>query len=130
MSRTTATDLLAAIDIAPDEARALSRYVTVIDVEPGQVLCEQGRTRSQMAWLLAGSAAVVRGGVRIATLSAGDVAGEITAVADVPAYTADVTFLEPSTVAVLSVPEWRQVAGRVPELRGRLLEIAASRRGR
>ena len=71
-----------ATDLDPDECRVLAALCTVHDLADGEVLVHQGKADSRLHVVVSGVLGVVRNPdshdrVTVATLSAGDLAGEL-----------------------------------------------------
>jgi CRP-like cAMP-binding protein len=74
-ARLTAIPLFS--ELSEDEAKRLAAFATETSVAEGELLVREGEFSTELIAIEEGTADVVRGGERIATLGAGDVVGEI-----------------------------------------------------
>lgn len=95
--------------------RAVSSLTTTIDLAPGIVVTKEGRPGSQFVILLDGSVAVSACDRVVATRGAGDFVGEISLLGGCP-QTATVFTTTPTTVAVVSKPDFWSMLGEVPNM--------------
>jgi CRP-like cAMP-binding protein len=111
-----------------DELESLAGRHTVIAVGAGELLCRQGRTGAGLFVIIEGSAAVLRNGEPVATVSAGDVVGEMSLLGPRVYQNADVVCLTDTTAAVVSRSEWRSATDEAPSLAVKVQAVAESRR--
>jgi CRP/FNR family transcriptional regulator, cyclic AMP receptor protein len=74
-SRLTAIPIFS--ELSPDEARRLATFVTETSAAEGQILLKEGDYSVELIAIEEGTADVLRGGRKIATLHAGDLIGEM-----------------------------------------------------
>lgn len=110
----------------PQLAAQFATMATRLELGVGRRLCVQGARRQQFGVVLSGRARVVRDGVVVDQLGAGDHFGEFTLLRKLPAPVTIVADL-PTTVAVVTGPEFRGTIGADPRACGRL-EQAVDRR--
>lgn len=118
---------LATLGLTDAETAALTGVATVVDVPAGTVLYREGATGQQLAWILDGSADVIRSGNVIATVGAPDVLGEGTMLGAHETCSANVVADTPMTLAVLSRRDWQVAAHRAPSLVTSLFQVAVQR---
>src|ERR1700712_3090665 len=123
-SRTQKDAHLAALGLTGDETAALGRVATVVDVPAGTVLYRQGGVGQQLAWILDGSADVVRSGNVVAHVGTRDVLGEGTMLGAHDTCSADVVAGTPMRLAVLSRRDWQVASFRAPSLVTSLFNVA------
>ena len=99
--------------------------VTVLASE-GQDIIRQGEAGNQFFVITEGSAAVARGGHRVASLVPGDYFGEL-ALFDPAPRNATVTATSPTTLVSVSRNPFRELLGEVSSLRDALLAGMATR---
>ena len=66
------------------QLQQIGRVATALDLPAGRVLTRQGEVGVEMFILLDGTASVTRDGQRVATVSAGDVVGELAVISGCP----------------------------------------------
>ncbi len=66
------------------QLQEIGKVATELDLPPGTVLSRQGEVGFEMFILLDGTASVTRDGQRVATLTAGDVVGELAVISGHP----------------------------------------------
>jgi CRP/FNR family cyclic AMP-dependent transcriptional regulator len=98
-----------------------------VEVEPGRVLCAQGRTSHEFFVIEDGTARVVRDGQYLDELGPGDFFGEMGLLEDAP-RNADVIAETPLTLMVLSAPAFRELERDAPRLARRLSRSVEERR--
>jgi len=118
---------LATLGLTDTETAALTGAATVVDVPAGTVLYREGAVGRQLAWILDGSADVIRSGNVIATVGSRDVLGEGTMLGAHETCSADVVAETPMTLAVLSRRDWQLAAHRAPSLVTSLFQLALQR---
>ena len=74
-ARLTAIPLFA--DLSDDEARRLATFATETSAAEGQILMKEGDYSTELIAIEEGTADVVRGGQKIASLKQGDLIGEM-----------------------------------------------------
>lgn len=97
-----------------------------VAVVAGRVLMEQGHSGADAFVVLRGSFNVRRNGRKVATLVAGDIAGELALLDDGP-RSASVICAEDGSVLVISRGQFRAVLEEVPALTHKLLAELAGR---
>lgn len=97
-----------------------------VEVAAGRVLMEQGHSGADAFVVLRGSFNVRRNGRKVATLVAGDIAGELALLDDGP-RSASVICAEDGSVLVISRGQFRAVLEEVPALTHKLLAELAGR---
>jgi CRP-like cAMP-binding protein len=108
------------------ERQALSGRFRFLELGARTTLVVQGRHAAGLFVLLAGEAAVVRDGRPLATLSSGDVFGELSLLTGQPA-TATVSTTTKSFVLYLPADEFREVVLRHPSVLGYLRDLSEGR---
>ena len=116
-----------ALGLSKAEAAAIDGKCTVVNIPAGTVLCRQGLPGSQLIWVLAGTADVLRNSSLIARSSVNDVIGEGTMLGVNEVCSADVIAATPMQIAVMSRSDWYDASYVAPTLVGKLAEIADSR---
>ncbi|MGQ9662222.1 MAG: cyclic nucleotide-binding domain-containing protein, partial [Kiritimatiellia bacterium] len=95
--------------------------------EPGETILEEGTRGDEMFYILAGAAAVLRGGATVRTLASGDYFGEMSMLLDEP-RTASVKALDPGTkVVVISRGNFDAILAENPVIVRKLLTEMARR---
>ena len=90
------------------ELTELARVTDDLALEPGTVLCREGKIGREFFVLVDGSVDVIQGGKRIATLGGGDFIGEIALLTDTR-RTATVKATTPLRCFVLTAADFRRV---------------------
>ena len=108
------------------ELGALASATDDLQVEPGTVLCREGRIGSEFFVIVDGDAEVTQGGKRISTLSGGDFVGEIALLTSAK-RTATVTVTTPLRCFVLTQSAFRQVLGGSPSVQLKVMKSLAER---
>jgi CRP/FNR family transcriptional regulator, cyclic AMP receptor protein len=98
-----------------------------VQVEPGSVLCCQGKTSHQFFVIAEGTARVVRDGQYLDELGPGDFFGEMGLLEDAP-RNADVVAETPMTLMVLRGSVFRDLERESPQLARRLSRSVEQRR--
>ena len=97
-----------------------------LQVEPGTVLCREGRIGHEFFVIVDGDAEVTKGGKRIATRSGGDFVGEI-ALLSTTKRTATVTATTTLRCFVLTQSAFRRVLEESPSVQLKVLKALADR---
>jgi CRP/FNR family transcriptional regulator, cyclic AMP receptor protein len=113
-------------DLSRKELVQLERVCEDLEVEPGKVLCQEGRTGHEFFVIVDGKVQVTRKGRRVATLSSGDFVGEIALVTELP-RTATVTAETPVRLVVLTPREFHAVLDQNPKVERKVLRVLARR---
>ena len=108
------------------ELRLIARLAKTREVPQGTRLLVEGEVGDRMLALLSGSANVVRGGRKIATLSAGDVIGELGILSRAPRNATVITSSD-SEVAVIGQRAMNRLLADAPGFARKLLEALADR---
>jgi CRP-like cAMP-binding protein len=108
------------------ELRLIARLAKTRKVPQGTRLLVEGEVGDEMLVMLSGSATVQRGGRRIATLSAGDVIGELGVLSRAP-RNATVTTTADSEIAVIGQRAMNRLLADAPGFARKLLEALAER---
>ena len=117
-------DLLAKVPLFANLSKAqlgvVSRAADEMAVSAGDVLARQGATGDEAFVLIAGELTVRRNGRKVATLSAGDVVGEM-ALIDGGSRSADVIVAADGAVLVMHRREFGGVLDEVPAIQRKLM---------
>jgi CRP-like cAMP-binding protein len=97
-----------------------------LKVEPGTVLCREGRIGHEFFVIVDGDAEVTKGGKRIGTKSGGDFVGEI-ALLSTKKRTATVTATTPLRCFVLTQSAFRRVLDESPSVQRKVMQALADR---
>lgn len=108
------------------ELRLIARLAKTRKVPAGTRMLVEGQVGDQMLVLLSGSASVQRGGRKIATLSPGDVIGELGVLSRAP-RNATVTTTTDAEVAVIGQRAINRLLADAPGFARKLLENLANR---
>jgi CRP-like cAMP-binding protein len=108
------------------ELRLIAKVAKTRQVPSGKTLLVEGEVGEEMLAFLTGSATVHRGGRKIATLSPGDVVGELGVLVRAP-RNATVTTTSDSEVAVLDRRALNRLLLDAPGFARKLLEALADR---
>jgi len=109
------------------QRKLLALRADEVDVEPGTVLCCQGKTSHEFFVIETGTARVVRDGQYLDELGPGEFFGEMGLLEDAP-RNADVVAATPLTLMVLSAPAFRELEREAPKLARRLSRSVEERR--
>lgn len=108
------------------QLKTIRRQVEEIEVEAGRVLCEEGTVGREFFFIVEGTAAVRRGGRKIATLGPGGYFGELSLLDRKP-RSATVVSDTPMTLIVLDQRRFNGLLDEMPALAHKLL-VAMSQR--
>jgi CRP-like cAMP-binding protein len=108
------------------ELRELARVTEDLRVEPGTVLCREGKVGHEFFVIVDGEAEVTKGGKRLVTRSAGDFVGEI-ALLTTKARTATVTATSPLRCFILTRGDFRRVLEENPAVQLKVMTALAER---
>jgi CRP-like cAMP-binding protein len=108
------------------ELRLIAKLAKTRKVPEGTRLVVEGEVGDNMLVLLSGSATVQRGGRRIATLSAGDVIGELGVLSRAPRNATAITTAD-SEIAVIGQRAMTRLLADAPGFARKLLEALADR---
>jgi CRP-like cAMP-binding protein len=108
------------------ELRLIAKLAKTRKVPEGTRLVVEGEVGDNMLVLLSGSATVQRGGRRIATLSAGDVIGELGVLSRAPRNATAITTAD-SEIAVIGQRAMNRLIADAPGFARKLLEALADR---
>ena len=108
------------------ELRLIARLAKTRKVPQGTRLLVEGAVGDEMLVMLSGSATVQRGGRRIATLSAGDVVGELGVLSRAPRNATVITTTD-SEIAVIGQRAMTRLLADAPGFARKLLEALAER---
>jgi CRP/FNR family transcriptional regulator, cyclic AMP receptor protein len=110
--------------LSPEEAKRLAAFATETSIAEGQILMKQGDYSTELTAIEEGTADVIRDGEKIASLSPGDLIGEMGIFNREP-RTADVVATSPMRVMKLTHWEIRRMSEETQE---RIKQIIAARR--
>ena len=108
------------------QLKTIRRQVEEIEVDAGRVLCEEGTVGREFFFIVEGTAAVRRGGRKIATLGPGGYFGELSLLDRKP-RSATVVSDTPMTLIVLDQRRFNGLLDEMPALAHKLL-VAMSQR--
>jgi CRP-like cAMP-binding protein len=132
LRKNTKVDLLEKVPLLSGcSKRELGEIATIadeLDIREGTTLMQEGASGREFIVLVEGTAKVTRGGRTIAELGAGDWAGEIALVANVP-RTATVTAQTPLRTLVITDREFRRLLERHPSISTKVLQKLGERMG-
>ena len=111
-------------DLSDDEAKRLAAFATETSIAEGQILMKQGDYSTELIAIEEGGADVLRNGDKIASLSEGDLIGEMGLLAREP-RSADVIATSPMRVIKLTHWEIRRMSEGTVE---RIKELIEERR--
>jgi CRP/FNR family transcriptional regulator, cyclic AMP receptor protein len=113
-------------DLSRKELGQLARLTDDVEVPAGRVLCKEGDHGREFFVLVEGKVDVARGGIRVASLGAGDFVGEISLVEPTP-RTATVTATTPLRMFVLTPKDFQQMLEENPTVERKVLRALARR---
>lgn len=108
------------------QLKTIRRQVEEVEVDAGRVLCEEGTVGREFFFIVEGTAAVRRGGRKIATLGPGGYFGELSLLDRKP-RSATVVSDTPMTLIVLDQRRFNGLLDEMPALAHKLL-VAMSQR--
>ena len=108
------------------ELATLASATDDLQLEPGTVLCREGRVGQEFFVLVDGDVEVTKGGKRIATQSGGDFVGEI-ALLSTRRRTATVTATTAVRCFVLTQAAFRHVLAQTPSVQLKVMTALAER---
>lgn len=112
--------------LAKKELAELARVTEDLKVDPGTVLCREGRIGREFFVIVDGEAEVTKGGKRIATRGGGDFVGEI-ALLTAKKRTATVTATTPLRCFILTQSDFRRVLEKSPAVQLKVMTALAER---
>jgi CRP-like cAMP-binding protein len=112
--------------LSKKELAELARDTDDLKIEPGTVLCREGKIGREFFVLVDGDAEVTKGGKRIATRSGGDFVGEI-ALLTTTTRTATVTATTPLRCFILTQADFRRVLDENPGVQLKVMKALAER---
>ena len=115
-------------ELSKKELTTLASATDDLALDPGTVLCREGRIGTEFFVIVDGDAEVTQGGKRIATLSGGDFVGEI-ALLTTTKRTATVTATTPLRCFVLTQSAFRRVLADSPSVQVKVMKSLAERVG-
>jgi CRP-like cAMP-binding protein len=113
-------------ELSKKELTTLASATDDLAVDPGTVLCREGRIGTEFFVIVDGDAEVTQGGKKIATLSGGDFVGEI-ALLTTTKRTATVTVTTPLRCFVLTQSAFRRVLAESPSVQVKVMKSLADR---
>jgi CRP/FNR family transcriptional regulator, cyclic AMP receptor protein len=129
-NRSQKVDVLAGVPLfaylTKKQLTEIARHADEIEVEDGRVLIAEGSTGRELFIVIDGTASVQRQGRTIATLTVGDVAGEMSLLDGEP-RSATVVADGPMSLLVVSGQEFEPLLRNVPDLAVRMLRSLAQR---
>ena len=108
------------------ELSELARVTEDLKVEPGTVLCREGKIGHEFFVIVDGEAEVTKAGKKIATRSGGDFVGEI-ALLTTKTRTATVTATTPLRCFILTQADFRRVLEQSPGVQLKVMKALAER---
>lgn len=112
--------------LSKKELAQLARVTEDLKVEPGTVLCREGKIGHEFFVIVDGDAEVTKGGKQLATRSAGDFVGEI-ALLTTKTRTATVTATTPLRCFILTRADFRRVLEENPGVQMKVMQALAER---
>jgi CRP/FNR family cyclic AMP-dependent transcriptional regulator len=97
-----------------------------VDLPDGEVLTQEGKPGREFFVLVEGSADVLRGSRKVATLGRGDFLGEIALLTNAP-RTATVRTTAPVSALVMTSREFSTLLHSFPEIERKILRVVADR---
>jgi CRP-like cAMP-binding protein len=112
--------------LSKKELAELARVTEDLKIEPGTVLCREGKIGREFFVLVDGDAEGTKGGRKIATRSGGDFVGEI-ALLTTTTRTATVTATTPLRCFILTQSDFRRVLDENPGVQLKVMKALAER---
>jgi CRP-like cAMP-binding protein len=112
--------------LSKKELAELARVTDDLKVEPGTVLCREGKVGREFFVIVDGTAEVTKGGKHLASRSGGDFVGEI-ALLKTSKRTATVTATTPLRCFILSQSAFRRVLEENPGVQLKVMTALADR---
>jgi len=112
--------------LSKKELTELARVTEDLKVEPGTVLCREGKIGHEFFVIVDGTAEVTKGGKRIATRAGGDFVSEI-ALLTTTKRTATVTATSPLRCFILTRGDFRRVLEGNPPVQLKVMQALAER---
>lgn len=113
-------------ELSKKELTTLVSATDDLALDPGTVLCREGRIGTEFFVIVEGDAEVTQSGKRIATLSGGDFVGEIALLTETK-RTATVTATTPLRCFVLTQSAFRRVLADSPSVQVKVMKSLAER---
>jgi CRP/FNR family cyclic AMP-dependent transcriptional regulator len=112
--------------LSKKELRELARVTEDLKVDPGTVLCREGKVGREFFVIVDGTTEVTKGGKRIVSGSGGDFVGEI-ALLKTTKRTATVTATTPLRCFILTQADFRRVLDENPAVQLKVMRALAER---
>lgn len=112
--------------LSKKELAELARVTEDLKVEPGTVLCREGKIGREFFVIVDGDAEVTKSGKTLATRSGGDFVGEI-ALLTTTTRTATVTATTPLRCFILTQSDFRRVLDENPGVQLKVMKALAER---
>lgn len=112
--------------LSKKELTELARVTEDMKVEPGTVLCREGKIGREFFVIVDGDLEVTKGGKKLATRGAGDFVGEI-ALLTTTTRTATVTATTPLRCFILTQADFRRVLDENPGVQLKVMKALAER---
>ena len=112
--------------LSKKELAELARVTEDLKIEPGTVLCREGKIGREFFVIVDGDAEITKGGQKIATRGAGDFVGEI-ALLTTTTRTATVTATTPVRCFILTQSDFRRVLDENPGVQLKVMKALAER---
>ena len=112
--------------LSKKELTELARVTEDIKVEPGTVLCREGKIGREFFVIVDGDADVTKGGKKVAIRSGGDFVGEIALLTSKP-RTATVKATTPLRCFILTQSDFRRVLDENPGVQLKVMKALAER---
>jgi CRP-like cAMP-binding protein len=109
-----------------NELEEIAKLADEIDLPEGREVITEGATGREFFVLIDGTAEVVRGGKKVASIGPGDFFGEIALVAKTP-RNATITTTSPARALVITDRAFRQLLEHSPTIAVGVLEVLAER---
>jgi len=112
--------------LSKKELTELARVTDDLKIEPGTVLCREGKIGREFFVIVDGDAEITKGGKKIATRGGGDFVGEI-ALLTTTTRTATVTAITPVRCFILTQSDFRRVLDENPGVQLKVMKALAER---